>query len=324
LFLVILSVTVYTVSSSALLYTETEYQHEFTKWVSLHEKRYDIEEFFSRYSIFKDNLNFIGQHNSLNKSFTLGLNQFADLTLNEFQKIFTMEQRPRPSEDLSLNLTQKYKNVNFASDYDWRTHGYVTAMKNQGQCGSCYAFATISTVETLWAIKMNILYGLSEQQIIDCSSNNGCVNGFVETAYQYLISNGGVASQVAYPYTGVKGQCNSGTIPSYGGVRISSYQTLPQDENALLSYAAQTTVAVLINTDTRSFQFYSTGVYDDPDSIRPYNHAVVVVGWGVSYGAPYWTLRNSWGTTWGEHGYIRVVRGKNMCNISFSPMIPVI
>jgi len=318
-FLLLLALLCINLSVSAPApYSETEFQYLFTKWMNQNQKTYEMEDFFNRYSVFKDNLNFIHEHNSKNHSYTVGVNAFADLTQKEFKARNTL--LPRLHERAPLKVGPHVDAPQ--ASVDWRSRNVVAPVRDQGQCGSCYAFSSISAIETAYAIKRGSLIYLSEQQLVDCSSsygNGGCNGGLPDFVYKY-IKDQGITTQSAYPYTAVDGNCRPFTKSP---VQVSSYVTL-SDEKGLLTATNIGSVVVLIEADQQSFQFYSGGVFDNAACGTTVDHGVVVVGYGTDSGKNYWTVRNSWGGSWGEQGYIRMVRDKNMCAIGSGPNYPIV
>jgi len=287
--------------------------------MSQNQKNYEMEDFFNRYSIFKDNLNFVQEHNSQNHSFTVAINSFADLTTKEFKARNTLNFDQVKSEHSEHDVhTAPHLKVNAPlAGVDWRQQGAVNPVRDQGQCGSCYAFSSISAIETAYALKRGTLYSLSEQQVVDCSTpygNLGCNGGLPGKVYTFIKAKG-AATQASYPYTGVASSCKGYTKSP---VTISSSASV-SGEAGLLSAANIGSVVVLIEADQQAFQFYSSGVFDSPCGTNV-DHGVVVVG----YGSNYWIVRNSWGSSWGESGYIRMVRGKNICAIGSSPSYPIV
>jgi C1A family cysteine protease len=309
--------------ATAAPYVEAEYQYMFTKWMTQNEKHYEIEDFFNRYSVFKDNLNFINEHNAQNHSYTVGLNEFADLTSEEFGKRNTLDSASSPSP--SALPHESKKNFKAPSSVDWRSKSVVVVVKNQGSCGSCYAFSSVSTMETGWAIHHGTLYGLSEQHLVDCSqvapyNNLGCQGGSPEGAYGYAHVKG-IANQATYPYTGVVGACRNVAVSP---VKITGFRAIgANNEAAMLEAVAAQSILVEIEADKQVFQFYTGGVFDNTGCGTTLDHGVVIVGYGTDGGKNYWIVRNSWGGTWGEKGYIRIVRGKNMCGINNAPYYPI-
>jgi C1A family cysteine protease len=212
-------------------------------------------------------------------------------------------------------------------DVDWRAKGAVTPIKNQGQCGSCWSFSTTGSVEGNLAIQTGNLTSLSEEDLVQCDQvDQGCQGGLMDNAFQYIEKNG-IAAESAYPYTsgtGIRGMCNSAPAKV---VTITGYRDVPQgNETALLSAVAQQPVSIAIEADKSAFQMYKSGVLDSPFCGKQLDHGVLIVGYGTQKGVfgtkDYWIVKNSWGETWGEQGYINIVRGKNMCGIAEQASYP--
>merc|ERR1712241_185099 len=246
-----------------------------------------------RKAVFAKNLALIEKHNAEHKagkhSYWLGVNQFADLS-----------------------------NVKAPASADWREKGAVTPVKNQGQCGSCWAFSTIGTVEGAHAIATGNLVSLSEQNLMDCdSNNNACNGGNPYVALQYILQNGGVDTEDSYPYEMAKSYCRYSA--NNLGASISGAKRINfGDESDLERAVAMVPVSVAIDASHYSLQLYSGGVYDEPycSSYR-LDHGVLAVGYGSEAGKDYWIVKNSWGTVWGEAGYIKMSKGRNnQCGIA--------
>jgi len=210
---------------------------------------------------------------------------------------------------------------------DWRAKGAVTAIKNQQQCGSCWAFSTTGSVEGAWAIAKGQLVSLSEQQLVDCSGpegNQGCNGGLMDDAFKFIIANKGICTEASYPYTAVTGTCQTTCTPV---VTISSYADIPaSNETALYNAVGQQPVSIAIEADQSGFQFYSGGVFDDPTCGTALDHGVLAVGYDhdATTNLDFWFVKNSWGNTWGEQGYIRMVRGKNECGLAMMASYPIV
>jgi C1A family cysteine protease len=299
---------------------------EFNSFTQLYKKTYTPEEYDTRFDIFRNNLQLIRTHNQGNASWKMGVNEFTDLTSEEFRMRYLGFKKPLTSNiprivaDYSLEDTK-----DLPKEWDWRTKGVVNPVKNQGQCGSCWAFSAVGALESAWAIKTGKLYSLSEQQLVDCSgsySNQGCNGGLMDNAFQYAEKNA-MCSEDSYPYIERDGTCKKSCK---GLVKVQSYVDLPQDPNALLQAVAKQPISVAVEADTSVFQFYSSGVIDDSSCGTNLDHGVIVVGFGEENGKPYWLVRNSWGSSWGLGGYLKIARssGSGICGINLSASYPLI
>lgn len=305
-------------------FTETEYQTAFTEWMVKYEKSYAPEEFFYRYEVFKSNMDFVEAHNAGNYSYTVELNAFADLTVGEYKLIYLgykpelrREKRTVPAL-YELDQPSTYP----SGSLDWTQKGAVTGVKNQGQCGSCWAFSTTGNVEGVVAIKYGHLTSLSEQQLVDCAGaygNNGCNGGLMDNAFKYVMANG-LCTESAYPYTGVRGTCRSSGCTASANSRVSGYTDVTHTENALGAAVDIEPISVAIEADQSGFQMYKSGVFNGVCG-QNLDHGVLTVGYGYdsASGLDYWKVKNSWGTGWGEGGYIRMVRNKDECGIANEP-----
>nr|6YCC_A Chain A, Ananain [Ananas comosus]6YCC_B Chain B, Ananain [Ananas comosus]6YCD_A Chain A, Ananain [Ananas comosus]6YCD_B Chain B, Ananain [Ananas comosus] len=209
---------------------------------------------------------------------------------------------------------------------DWRDSGAVTSVKNQGRCGSCWAFASIATVESIYKIKRGNLVSLSEQQVLDCAVSYGCKGGWINKAYSFIISNKGVASAAIYPYKAAKGTCKTNGVPNSAYITRYTYVQRNNERNMMYAVSNQPIAAAL--DASGNFQHYKRGVFTGPCGTR-LNHAIVIIGYGQdSSGKKFWIVRNSWGAGWGEGGYIRLARDVSssfgLCGIAMDPLYPTL
>jgi len=287
-------------------------QIQFTNWMQQNGKSYSVDEFQYRWQTFKTNVQYINNFNSQNQTFTVAVNKFADLSAKEFGKIyngFLGAKAVNKADEVVVHAPQ------IPASVDWRTKGWVTAIKNQGQCGSCWSFSTTGSTEGQHARETGNLVSLSEQQLVDCSGsygNQGCNGGLMDDAFQYIIAVGGLDTESAYPYTAEDGSCTfnkagvAATLTAYTDVASGSESALTN------ACAANGPISVAIDASHSSFQFYTSGVYYEPDcSSTSLDHGVLTVGYGTESGADYYIVKNSWGTDWGMTGYILMSRNRN-------------
>ncbi|CAL4946040.1 unnamed protein product [Urochloa decumbens] len=307
----------------------------YERWQAHHHVRRHHGEKGRRFGTFKENVHFIHAHNKRgDRPYRLRLNRFGDMGREEFRSTFADSRindlrRRGPHAAAHALPGFIYENVaDLPQSVDWRQQGAVTAVKNQGKCGSCWAFSTVVAVEGINAIKTGKLVSLSEQELIDCDTEeNGCQGGLMENAFDFIKAHGGITTEAAYPYRARNGTCDSYRSRRGQLVSIDGHQMVPSgNEDALAKAVANQPVSVAIDAGGQAFQFYSEGVFTG-DCGTDLDHGVAAVGYGVADdGTPYWVVKNSWGPGWGEGGYIRMERGAGdggLCGIAMEASFPI-
>ena len=296
---------------------------QFQKFIKKYNKKYNsMNEYLARFEVFRRNVQATLQDNF---SYQTGITKFSDLTHQEFARTY-----------LNLNYDAMavanfnpyiVKTVSNAPDsFDWRAYGYVSAVKNQGSCGSCWAFATVANLEGLYFKHTGVMEIMSEQMLVDCDTyDSACNGGLMEYSFSWIRDNGGIMRQSEYGYKGYKDNCHSD--PSrYVNMRVTGYTKLgsssstwsPVDEAEIKEFLYQTgPLAIALNANP--LQTYSSGIINKSSSecsSSGINHAVTLVGYGRENGVDYWIVKNSWGANWGEGGYFRMKRGSGVCGIN--------
>jgi KDEL-tailed cysteine endopeptidase len=304
-------------------------------------KTYARHELGQRREIFEQNMRTIADHNrqARDHGFTMVANRFADSTEREYA---SMLGTVHAHADVSVSVALRSTSVQqmpprrqtpvppdlhpLPAALDWRDQHAVTPVKDQGKCGSCWSFSAVEAVESAYAIATGRLVVLSEQQLVSCSTeNSGCSGGMMDTAFRYMEVHG-VATEASYPYEGVDDHCNTNWTPA---VRVTGYRDVPRrDEPALRAAVARQPVSVAIEADQSVFQFYDRGVISSGCG-TDLDHGVLLVGYGTENGTDYWLVRNSWGTGWGDGGYVKLRRTNRTntagaCGIALGASYPTV
>lgn len=296
----------------------------------IQQKKYSsFENLVDRFAIFQDNMEWVETENTKGNSWTVGVTPFADMTNGEYREFLQKQ---------IVTLPKNYcKSKSFTgsvgASVDWRSKGAVTAVKDQGQCGSCWSFSTTGALEGAYAIKTGSLKSFSEQQLVDCASsygNHGCNGGMMDYAFSYIMDNG-ITTESEYPYTSGTTKTGGACQAYTSATKISSCFDVPANELALTLALQTQPVSVAIEADSRSFQLYTSGVYTDSGCGTNLDHGVLAVGFGTNEAnQDYYIVKNSWSATWGDAGYIYIGRNsvgtstKGICGIAMEPSAPVV
>ncbi|XP_003407787.1 procathepsin L-like [Loxodonta africana] len=306
---------------------------QWNQWRSTYKKVYAVNEEDWRRAVWEKNMKMIERHNqeySQGKhGFTMAMNAFGDKTNEEFRQLMNGFQSQKHKKG-KLFYEPVFGHI--PTSVDWTQKGYVTPVKDQGQCGSCWAFSATGALEGQMFRKTGKLVSLSEQNLVDCSwreGNEGCNGGLMDNAFQYVKDNGGLDSEESYPYTATDTQdCRYN--PKYSAANDTGFVDIPPQEKALMKAVATVgPISVAIDAGQVSFQFYSSGIYFDPACRLTVNHGVLAVGYGFEGTDPdknkYWLVKNSWGKSWGADGYIKIAKDRNNhCGIARAASYPTV
>ena len=304
----------------------------FQQWSLTNGRVYQPTERDYRESVYYANVAKIDAHNEGNFSWTMDVNQFADLTADEFKStVVSGSFRRGEQRNTTVGVRGLWSRADLPASVNWTAKGAVTPVKNQEQCGSCWAFSTTGSVESAWFLAKGTLPSVSEQQLVDCSTaegNQGCNGGLMDYAFEYIIKNKGITTEAAYPYTATgPNACVAAGKPV--AATLSGYKDVPvNSETALETAIAQQPVSVAVEADQSVFQFYSGGVMDSACGTQ-LDHGVLAVGYGVLGGKEYYLVKNSWGASWGANSYILLGRGAKFnpagqCGIQMAASYPVV
>jgi len=317
-------------ASAASIFDVTLDSH-WTNYKTVHGKNYGKEETMRRI-IWEANSRYINQHNSEAAkgvhTFTLKMNKYGDMTSEEFGRMYNGYNMTKNMQS-KKNLLHKNSGLKNPDSVDWRTQGYVTPVKDQGQCGSCWAFATVASLEGQHFKKSGKLVSLSEQNLVDCSrkqGNMGCNGGLMDNGFTYIKENGGIDTEESYPYTAKDGSCKF-NADNVGATDTGFVDVKSGSEDDLVDALANNgPIAVAIDASHSSFQLYNSGIYKPfLCSSSRLDHGVTAVGYGSNEQGDYYIVKNSWAEVWGMKGYILMARNdNNKCGIASQASYPTV
>jgi len=303
---------------------KSNYITMFEDFKKAHDRKYSSPaEEAKRLRIFVSNMKKAEKLQALNPLATFGANEFADMSAAEFkirhngEKHFKLQQQRR--RPVAPMFTEEQVQGT-ESSIDWRAKGAVTYVKNQGQCGSCWSFSTTGSIEGQWFLAGNALVALSEQELVSCdTTDDGCNGGLMDNAFAWLVSaqNGNIVTEASYPYVSGGGDVPACALPKTTGATISGHIDLPQSEAQMKTWMS-TNGPISIGVDATSWQTYQGGILTNCVSSQV-DHGVLAVGFNTANNPPYWIVKNSWGASWGESGFIRIQFGTDQCLITTGP-----
>lgn len=322
----------YGTMNSTLNVQLTQRVGKFIDFMYTHNKQYDsLAHAETAFSNFMTNLDTFENHDESKHGYSIGITQFADMNKEQFNEY---KGKGCFAKNEMLSVTRGCNSFSSSGNplpdsVDWRSMGAVTPVKDQGQCGSCWSFSATGAMEGAWAVKTGDLVSLSEQQLVDCSGrygNMGCNGGLMDSAFDYVIDNG-ICTEEDIPYTAKGNTCES---CSNSAIKLSSCTDVTSRNQLHLKEAvSRGPVSIAIEADTSIFQHYTGGVISSSACGTSLDHGVLIVGYGTEAdGTMYWLVKNSWGTSWGDNGYIKIARSESendagVCGIAMQPSYPV-
>jgi len=309
---------------SALFLEEVSLKLKFEQYLNDFRKIYSADEYSLRMNNFKASLQRVEDLNKKSKNKVFGITKYSDMSTEEFRSTMLMkkginkEQEARPNIPV---LSPKKNSDRQPAAFDWRDYGAVTAVKDQGQCGSCWAFSVVENIESMYIVAKkatNTTIDLAPQQLVDCDdSDDGCNGGDPPTAYDYIMSAGGLESEKVYPYTAVNGNCQFNPKAQLWPISTWNYATSLYSETTLQSNLLSWG-PLSICLDAENWQDYTSGVmtWTECAWVNVLDHCVQLVGYNSTAPTPYWIVRNSWNTDWGINGYIYLEMWEDTCGLA--------
>jgi C1A family cysteine protease len=328
--------------ATANIHDRAYYEEKFFNWLA--ENKEVVAQsgghFVQMLTNFANNDDKIVAHNAKNLSWTMGHNKFSHMSADEWRQYVQLGLNRPDAASKAPRVHAAPSDVStLASDIDWVAKGAVTGVKDQGQCGSCWSFSTTGALEGAYYNKYGSLKAFSEQNLVDCDNRSGnpkgtdmgCNGGLMDSAFSWTMKNGGLCTEEAYPYTAKNGDCAQSKCSVDANVAPKSYSDVtPNSDSAMMSALNLGPVSIAIEADQATFQSYKSGVFT-ANCGTSLDHGVLAVGYGTdaASGLDFYKVKNSWGTSWGEAGYIRMVRGgstqkQGQCGMLSEPSYPVL